>query len=329
MQEIVTVIVPVYNAEKYIEACIQSVEAQSMESWELILVDDGSTDSSYDICQNYANKNKRIRVIRQENSGVSVARNTGIQVATGKYITFIDSDDYIMSNHLQVLYSRMREDCCELAISNICLDCMGKKRNNIWLKGERTYSKQDYMKYVRDIFPNVSVGSVCNKLFCAEIIRENELLFDVDCNHSEDYFYNIKYLSFCHKIGISDEATYFYRLTGEESLSKSQTDFVTAIRRWESVYFAFCTNEAEMSGSRGYVRAMVDCISEEVKRGSSIRTIKKTLKEHFEETGYFKYIKEAKRIKEYPYNIAGFFLKKKAYGIVAKLFKTVQTLRKR
>lgn len=110
MEGLVSVIVPVYNVEPYLEQCVESILAQTYENLEIILVDDGSTDKSGEICDRYAEKDSRIRVIHQENAGVSVARNTGLDICRGDYIGFVDSDDYIASDMYEVLLTRLRKD---------------------------------------------------------------------------------------------------------------------------------------------------------------------------------------------------------------------------
>lgn len=114
----ISVIVPVYNAEKYLEYCLNSILFQSFRDYELILINDGSTDRSGDICETYAGKDKRIKVIHQENRGVSVARNQGILQAKGKYIAFIDGDDYVEKEYLKVLYT----DICRCNADIACCD---------------------------------------------------------------------------------------------------------------------------------------------------------------------------------------------------------------
>ena len=101
----ISVIVPVYNAEKYLKECIRSILNQTIQNLELILVNDGSTDGSGYICDEYINKDNRIKVIHKENGGVSSARNMGISEATGEYFTFVDSDDYLEPNALEILYN--------------------------------------------------------------------------------------------------------------------------------------------------------------------------------------------------------------------------------
>lgn len=106
--ELVSVIVPVYNVEQYLEKCIDSIINQTYKNLEIILIDDGSTDSSGKICDSYAARDKRIKVIHQENGGLAVVRNIGVSAASGEYIMFVDSDDYIDTEIVQFLYEQSK-----------------------------------------------------------------------------------------------------------------------------------------------------------------------------------------------------------------------------
>ena len=116
MEELISVVVPVYNVEKYIDKCINSIINQTYKNLEIILVDDGSPDNCGNICDEYAKKDNRIIVIHKENGGLSDARNTGIEVSKGKYITFIDSDDYISDNYVSFLYNLIIEYKADISI---------------------------------------------------------------------------------------------------------------------------------------------------------------------------------------------------------------------
>ena len=116
MQPKISIIIPVYNVEPYLSRCIDSVLNQSFSNFELILINDGSTDQSGDICDEYAVKDNRVRVVHQPNSGVSVARNYGIRLAKGDFITFIDGDDYVETDLLKVLYELVIENQCDMAM---------------------------------------------------------------------------------------------------------------------------------------------------------------------------------------------------------------------
>lgn len=117
MEPLISVIIPVYNVEKYLPSCLESVLNQTYKNLEVLLIDDGSRDSSGLICDQYAQKDSRIRVIHQENAGVAAARNAGVQSFTGEFVMFVDSDDTIALNAVQVLYNRLITDGSDLAIA--------------------------------------------------------------------------------------------------------------------------------------------------------------------------------------------------------------------
>lgn len=118
MKELISVVIPIYNVEKYLRRCIDSVIKQTYENLEIILVDDGSQDNCAEICDEYAINDSRIKVIHKLNGGLSDARNSGIDIASGKYITFIDSDDYVTKDYIEVLYNALKADMTDLAISS-------------------------------------------------------------------------------------------------------------------------------------------------------------------------------------------------------------------
>ena len=140
---IISVIVPVYNVEKYLSQCLDSILAQTFKDFECICVNDGSTDGSLDILQEYAKKDDRIKIIIQENKGLSAARNVGIREAIGQYISFVDSDDWVDKNYLQILYRTIENTNSEVVVCNY----------------EKYYEKED--KFSSNIFPQGSKIS-CN-----------------------------------------------------------------------------------------------------------------------------------------------------------------------
>lgn len=118
MKPKVSVIIPMYNSDKYLGDCIESVLNQTLKELEIILVDDGSTDNSGVICDEYATKDSRIKVVHQENGGLSIARNTGLDIATGKYVLFLDSDDLYLPNSCEILYNEIEKRNAEYVIAN-------------------------------------------------------------------------------------------------------------------------------------------------------------------------------------------------------------------
>lgn len=219
---LISIIVPVYKVEKVLHNCIESILNQSFTDFELLLIDDGSPDKSGDICDSYAKKDSRIKVIHKHNQGVSTTRNKGFAMAQGKYIVCVDSDDYVDQDYLQSFLD-VKEKYSDAEI--------------IWC-GIKTVS--DYKKTVVDYakFSNaedISVSNVnkimtlhkkwlnaspFNKLFSAEIIKENNLVMDKNLSLGEDLLFNLSYLDVCRnkKIYISNKCTYNYVKTGGESL---------------------------------------------------------------------------------------------------------------
>lgn len=119
MEPMVSIIVPVYNAQQYIRRCVDSILNQEYTDFELLLIDDGSTDSSGEICDEYAQKDTRIRVVHKENSGVSDSRNLALDYATGKYIQFLDSDDWITPDATRLLVRSAEEYHCDMVILSL------------------------------------------------------------------------------------------------------------------------------------------------------------------------------------------------------------------
>lgn len=170
MKPEVSIIVPVYNVEKYITKCIDSIKCQTLLNIEIILVDDGSTDLSGAICDKYAESDSRIKVIHKINEGVSVARNTGLSVALGEYIGFVDSDDFIDKKMFEMLLSSIKSYSADISICNI-----GYINNEELIKHENenynpvNISKEEVLKKVFDVTGFVTVCCV-NKLYKKESI---------------------------------------------------------------------------------------------------------------------------------------------------------------
>lgn len=197
MMPTITIIIPVYNTEEYLEDCLQSVALQTFTDYEVILIDDGSNDRSGDICDSYAAKDKRFKVIHNDNRGVSAARNIGIKCANSKYLTFVDSDDIILQNYLGDMLALMRERT-QIVLSDID----GKEKKEV-IDVELT-------PHIFTEHPHVLNGSPVNKLFLKSIIYENDLEFPDDISTMEDNIFVWKYLANCKTLSISNTNNYMY-----------------------------------------------------------------------------------------------------------------------
>ena len=187
----VSVIVPVYNVEPYLRRCIDSILAQSYQNFEILLIDDGSTDASGDICDKYAEQDSRIFVIHQENKGVSSARNAGLDRCCGEYVSFIDSDDWIDKEMLQTMTSAIEETCADFAVCNEIRvyqseKGMIEKKINHW-KDISGITKIDIQNVYRKIYSRT--GILCNKVYKHIVIGENR--FDVTKSYGEDVLFQL------------------------------------------------------------------------------------------------------------------------------------------
>lgn len=214
---VVSIVSPVYNVGKYLPAFIESVMDQTFIDWELLLVDDGSTDGSSEICDRYAVKDNRIKVIHKTNGGVSSARNAGIRESVGEWLMMPDPDDILLKDALQVLLSYTSED--------VDLISAGYERNEfgkIVMEEKPSETKKvSVTKYVEEISilsPPRNIDCYCwNKLYRMSVIMENAVFFDVDLYFREDFLYVYRFFSHCSgnvQIISNKVYIYFMRNTG-------------------------------------------------------------------------------------------------------------------
>ncbi len=192
----ISVIIPVYNVEKYLAQCLESIAEQSYENLEIIIVNDGSTDGSGGICEKFAAMDPRINLIHQINGGVSVARNTGINHATGDYITFVDSDDWLEKEmySTMMLQSETFPDL-DMMMCDTVLICEKHEKKTSELIREGYYSKGDIISnlyptlMVKEDFGKIPIISACCSLFKRDILMKNKIRFDSSLKYSEDYLF--------------------------------------------------------------------------------------------------------------------------------------------
>lgn len=207
-----SIIVPVYNAEKTIERCIKSVIAQYVKEWELILINDGSKDLSGNICEHWAEIESRIIYIDKENEGVSAARNRGLEVAQGEWITFIDSDDWIESSHLWEFTEQINKGT-DLCINSFIGDLCYGSRSFIY---PPTYA-ETYDKAVDLFFGVLNAHSqfLWTKAFRASLIKDHKLIFDPTISLGEDNIFILNYIRYITSLSSSSALTYHYDQTTE------------------------------------------------------------------------------------------------------------------
>lgn len=203
-----SIIIPVYNSEKYLDRCILSCINQTYKNFEIILIDDGSSDNSLKICNKYKNIDNRINVIHNKNEGVSIARNIGIENSEGKYIVFVDSDDFIEQDMLEKLENLLNKQKTECIIYN--LDNM--------LKSKAVYGEEINNILIKLIISEV-INSPCNKVYIRDIIEKNNIRFEKNVKIGEDLLFNVLYISKIKGFYLLNENFYNYSKENKQSLT--------------------------------------------------------------------------------------------------------------
>ena len=211
MNPLISVIIPVYNVENYLNDCLDSVLSQTYKNLEIILVDDGSSDKCPCICDEYAKKDSRIRVIHKENEGVSVARNLGLDVARGDYIGFVDGDDFISKDFYRALYDNITKHSADISA---CLYCNVYENIIAKILHDRTLLKSDYVianrvEALRLFFENKINTSSWNRLYRREIIES--IRFPIDVKLGEDVVFTYRTFDNSNAIVFSNNYHYYYR----------------------------------------------------------------------------------------------------------------------
>lgn len=216
----ITVVVPVYNAEKYLNICIDSLINQTRKAYEIILIDDGSKDSSGKICDEYAKQEDNIRVVHKENEGLGLTRNCGIREANGDYITFIDSDDFCDADYLETLENIMLEnkcDTCKATFKRVGQDGEYLYGDDIYegvFKGTEVKNSllPRFIGSAPDKNDSIPMSSCCT-LYSMEIIKKHELSFVSEREWiSEDILFNLEYYAYAQNVIVSNYQGYNYRI---------------------------------------------------------------------------------------------------------------------
>lgn len=205
----VSIICPVYNAEKYIHRCIDSIIAQTLTDWELILVDDGSQDKSGAICDEYAQKDSRIRVIHKENGGVSMARQTGVEAATGEFLIHADPDDYVEPEMLEEMVSEIEHQGVDVLITDFYVDRSGKSLE----LNRQTFKGSTCKELSEEILFQRLHGSLCNKIVRQSCYRTTAPQFFPGVNYCEDVLIWVQMARFDVSVGCLPKAFYHYVVT--------------------------------------------------------------------------------------------------------------------
>lgn len=230
MKKNFSVIIPVYNAEKTIHRCLDSLLKQHDGKAEIILVNDGSIDRSAEICLDYASKYECIVYIEQENAGASSARNAGLSAATGEYITFVDSDDYVADGYFEAL-EKFNDDLIVFSYQAI-------RSHEVvcYTFPDHLLNADSNLKVILGVIKSRIAGP-CNKRFKRSVIEENELVFKKDLIIGEDFIFGLEYMLSCKSSQIMSQPLYWVDETSPNSITRSgKYDFTQFLRIYEYAF---------------------------------------------------------------------------------------------
>lgn len=230
MNELITIIIPVYKVEHCISKCIDSVISQTYSNWELILIDDGSPDESGTICDQYAEKDARIKVLHVDNGGPSKARNVGLDVATGVYVCFIDSDDWVEPTYLEHLYSGLQKKGIGIVIGGHIKE--NGESHYLKVAGTESYDATN----MRQIFTDkqlVHWGYTVSKLYKLCVLKQHSLKFHPEIRYCEDLLFFLSYLYYVDWAKFIPELDYHY------IAPVSGSSLIISYNSFESEYIAY------------------------------------------------------------------------------------------
>lgn len=234
--EMLSIIVPVYNAASYLDRCLLSVASQKCSDWECVVVDDGSTDGSGDICQSWVKRDKRFVYVYQENSGVSVARNKALSMSSGEWVAFVDADDWLDEDYVSV----MMDNCgdCDLVVSGQVREYKGRQEYYAPDSTARWTLDECHALDFNELNERFLLYAPHEKFFRSDIIKSHKLCFDPNCSYGEDLQFVYAYMEHIGKIGTVAKAMYHYRMSDGNTLStKLRYDqFDVDYRQWKIVH---------------------------------------------------------------------------------------------
>ena len=224
---LISVIVPVYNAETTIQRCVNSLLSQECGDVEIILINDGSTDRSSEICRAFTQTHPEIRLIEKTNGGVSTARNAGLEVAQGTYVCFVDSDDYVSPTFFSEIRVAILEKPWDLIRFSYCVEKMEATNKRI-MKSYSARSREQVLPQIIHDICSKGINSPWAKVYRKDIIDQNGIRFPVGASMAEDRAFNICYSLHINSYLVSERIIYYVNIQNDNSLSRKQhTDLAT------------------------------------------------------------------------------------------------------
>ena len=270
MQPIVSIVVPVYNACKYLDRCLTSIQEQSFTAWECIVVDDGSNDGSDIICDKYSVDDSRFRVYHKKNGGVSSARNLGITHAVGQWILFADADDALFEDSLETLYSQTSDDIDCIIGGYITIDENGNELSNTGDTIKETVGWERLPLHFYYPFHERFYGYLWNRLMRLDVLKKHNILFREDIFIKEDGLFGVQFVCASKKNGVYyTKPVYKYTINADGAMKsiekeynpKYLTDLDACISIYDTIKKSGCKDKKTLFYARMYVCTMYDNIT--------------------------------------------------------------------
>ena len=235
MRPMVSIIVPIYNAEQYLRRCVDSILNQEYTDFELLLVNDGSTDASGDICEEYGDRDPRVIVIQKENTGVSDSRNRALDRARGKYIQFLDSDDWITPDATRLFVRAAEEYGCDMVISDFYRVVGERLSTKGDIEEEGVLTREEFAAHMMENPADFYYGVLWNKLYRRDIVEEHNLRMDTDINWCEDFMFNLEYIRYA-KVFYALHAPIYYYVKRKGSLASQGINISKTVKMKLNVF---------------------------------------------------------------------------------------------
>lgn len=210
---LLSVIIPVYNAQNSLPIALNSVFSQGIESMEVILIDDGSKDNSLAVCKQFAEQDSRVKVLSQANAGPGAARNAGMRAIKGKYVCFVDSDDLMTEGALPKMLEMIQKDQSDLLIAHFNILMNNQSFDRGFIKENLLLNRKDFLHALSHKPGSYYYSALWNKLYSGDIIRKHHLFFDDSYAWGEDFEFNMRYYHYVNSVSFLKDAVYNYRRT--------------------------------------------------------------------------------------------------------------------
>lgn len=235
MRPMVSIIVPIYNAEQYLRRCVDSILNQEYTDFELLLVNDGSTDASGDICEEYGDRDSRVIVIQKENTGVSDSRNRALDRARGKYLQFLDSDDWITPDATRLFVRAAEEYGCDMVISDFYRVVGERLSPKGDIEEEGVLTREEFAAHMMENPADFYYGVLWNKLYRRDIVEEHNLRMDTDISWCEDFMFNLEYIRYA-KVFYALHAPIYYYVKRKGSLASQGINISKTVKMKLNVF---------------------------------------------------------------------------------------------